>query len=136
VPGALYAARLLTFAGVVVAWVFFRADTLDSAVRMIGAMAGGYGVALPRAWLAPLAARWGGALPAWIGVGGMGTLGGGTQLAWLGAALVIVWALPNTQEIMARRWEPSLRWAVIVALLAFAGIIGLTRASTFIYFNF
>ena len=66
----------------------------------------------------------------------MGTLGGWAQLAWLSAAVVIVWGLPNTQEIMARRWEPSVRWAVIVAGLAFAGILGLTRASTFIYFNF
>jgi D-alanyl-lipoteichoic acid acyltransferase DltB (MBOAT superfamily) len=136
VPGAAHAARLLTFTAVVVAWVFFRADTLDTAVRVLRAMAGGYGVSLPRAWLAPLAARWGGALPDWIGVGGMGTLGGWRQLAWLSAALVIVWAFPNTQETMARRWEPSARWAVIVAVLAFAAIMGLTRASTFIYFNF
>jgi D-alanyl-lipoteichoic acid acyltransferase DltB (MBOAT superfamily) len=136
VPGAVYAGRLLTFTSVVVAWVFFRADTMDTALHVLRAMAGGYGVALPRAWLAPLAARWGGALPDWIGVGGMGTLGGWSQLAWLSAAVAIVWGFPNTQEIMARRWEPSVRWAVIVAVLAFAGIMGLTRASTFIYFNF
>jgi alginate O-acetyltransferase complex protein AlgI len=135
-PGAAHAARLLTFTGVVVAWVFFRADTLDTSVRMLVAMAGGNGVALPKAWLAPLAARWGGELPDWIGVGGMGSLGGWSQLAWLSAAMVIVWGLPNTQEIMARRWKPSATWAIIVAVLAFAGILGLTRASTFIYFNF
>ena len=136
VPGRAYAARLLTFTGVVVAWVFFRAESVDTAVHLLRSMAGGHGVSLPRAWLAPLAARWGGAIPDWLGVGGMGTLGGWTQLGWLSAALVIVWGLPNTQEVMARRWEPSPRWAVAVAAMAFVSILGLTRASTFIYFNF
>ena len=121
VPGGRYAARLLTFTCVVVAWVLFRADSLATAGAIIRSMAGGHGAGLPRAW---------------GGAGGMGTLAGWPQLAWLGAALVIVWGFPNTQQIMARRWEPSARWAVIVAVLAFLGIMGLTRASTFIYFNF
>jgi D-alanyl-lipoteichoic acid acyltransferase DltB (MBOAT superfamily) len=121
VPGGRYAARLLTFTCVVVAWVLFRADSLATAGAIIRSMAGGHGAGLPKAW---------------GGAGGMGTLAGWPQLAWLGAALVIVWGFPNTQQIMARRWEPSARWAVIVAVLAFLGIMGLTRASTFIYFNF
>jgi alginate O-acetyltransferase complex protein AlgI len=121
VPGAGYAARLLTFTCVVVGWVLFRADTLETAAAMIRSMAGGHGISFPRAW---------------GGAGGMGTLGGLPQLAWLGLGLVIVWVFPNTQQIMARQWEPSARWAAIVALLAFLGIMGLTRASTFIYFNF
>jgi len=116
-----HAARLLTFVCVVVAWVLFRADRVETAAAMIRGMAGGYGVALPRAW---------------GGTGGMGTLAGLPQLGWLAAALTIVWGFPNTQQIMADRWEPSARWAVIVAALAFLGIMGLTRASTFIYFNF
>jgi alginate O-acetyltransferase complex protein AlgI len=137
-PGRAYtcAARLLTFTGIVVAWVFFRADSVGTAVHVLRSMAGGYGVSLPRAWLAPLVARWGGAVPDWLGVGGMGTLGGWAQLGWLGAALVIVWGMPNTQEVMARRWEPSPGWAAAVAAMAFVSILGLTRASTFIYFNF
>jgi alginate O-acetyltransferase complex protein AlgI len=133
--GGRYAARLLTFTCVVVAWVLFRAETLHSAIGMIRGMAGGHGVALPRTWVAPLAEAWGGALPAWLGVGGMGTLAGWPQLAWIAFGLLAVWRFPNTQEIM-RRWEPSPRWAVAVAVLAFLGIMGLTRASTFIYFNF
>jgi hypothetical protein len=46
-----------------------------------------------------------------------------------------VWGFPNTQQTLAR-WEPSPRWAVLVGVLAFLGIMGLTRASSFIYFNF
>lgn len=134
--GSSYAARLLTFAAVVVAWVFFRADSLDVAWSLARAMAGANGVALPRSWLEPLAARWGGAIPAWLGVGGMGTLAGWPELAWIAAGLAVVWGLPNTQEIMARRWEPSPAWAVAVAALAVFSIFGLTRASPFIYFNF
>jgi alginate O-acetyltransferase complex protein AlgI len=120
-PGARHAARLLTFLCVVVAWVLFRADSLDTAGAIIRAMAGGHGVALPRAF---------------GGKGGMGTLAGAPQLAWLGAGLIVVWGFPNTQQIMATRWEPSARWAAAVAALAFLGIMGLTRASAFIYFNF
>jgi D-alanyl-lipoteichoic acid acyltransferase DltB (MBOAT superfamily) len=130
------AARLLTFTTVVVAWVFFRADSFDTAVRIERSMAGASGIALPRAWLAPIASHWGGLVPAWIRTGGMATLGGSAELAWLAAGFAIVWGLPNTQEIMARRWAPTPAWALAAAALAFVSFLGLTSASAFIYFNF
>jgi D-alanyl-lipoteichoic acid acyltransferase DltB (MBOAT superfamily) len=130
------AARLLTFAAVVAAWVFFRADSLESAIRIQQSMAGGHGVALPRAWIAPIASHFNGVVPAWIHAGGMATLGGPIEIAWLAATLAIVWTLPNTQEIMARRWTPSPAWALATAALAFVAILGLTSAFAFIYFNF
>ena len=144
VRGGRYAGRLATFLCVVGAWVFFRAESVESAVDILRAMGGAYGVSLPRSWMAPLAERWAIALPAWIGAGGMGTLGGWPQLAWLLAALAIVWGLPNTQQIMAwwpgarpwLTWKPTPRWAAAAAALAILGILGLTRASSFIYFNF
>jgi D-alanyl-lipoteichoic acid acyltransferase DltB (MBOAT superfamily) len=129
-------ARLLTFAAVVSAWVFFRADSLGTAIRIEQSMVGAHGIALPRAWLAPILSHANGVVPGWIHAGGMGTLGGPRELAWLGAALAIVWTLPNTQEIMARRWTPSPAWALATAALAFVSILGLTGASAFIYFNF
>ena len=153
---ARYASRLLTFACVVVAWVFFRAESMEAARAMIRSMAGLDGVSLPRSWMDPVVARFGTALPAWIGTGGMRTLGGWPQLAWLAAALGITWGLPNTQQIMARwpwlqaadpranlpparaglLWEPSASWAAVTAVLACLGLLGLSRASAFIYFNF
>jgi D-alanyl-lipoteichoic acid acyltransferase DltB (MBOAT superfamily) len=135
-PRATVSARLLTFPAVVVAWVFFRSDSLDTALHITRAMAGGSGVALPRSWIEPLLRHWGVATPGWVRVGGMGTIGGWPELAWLAAALVIVWALPNTQEIMARHWRPSPAWALAAASLAAIGILGFTSASPFIYFNF
>lgn len=139
-----HAARFATFLAVVVAWVCFRADSIASAVDMLGAMAGANGASIPRSWAAVAAERWGVALPGWIGVGGMGTLGGVPQLGWLAAGLAIVWGLPNTQQIMAwwpgaspwLTWKPSPGWAATAAALAVLGILGLTRASSFIYFNF
>jgi D-alanyl-lipoteichoic acid acyltransferase DltB (MBOAT superfamily) len=138
------AARGVTFLAVVVAWVLFRAPSMEAAIDIMRAMAGGYGLALPRSWIAPLAARLGVAVPAWLGVGGMGTLGGTPQLAWLAMAAAIVWGLPNTQQWMAwwpgappsLRWRPAPRWALVTAALLVLGILGLTRASAFIYFNF
>lgn len=147
VPGGRTIARLLTFVCVVAAWVLFRADSLESAAGVLRAMAGSYGVALPRVWVATLTAWWI-PLPPGLGAGGMGTLGGLPQLLWLTAGLLIVWGLPNTQQIMGRwpggcadshaavRWTPSPRWALAGAALAFLGILGLTRGSNFIYFNF
>ena len=41
----------LTFVAVVVAWVFFRANSFDAALAMLGAMAGANGVAVPPDWL-------------------------------------------------------------------------------------
>jgi len=154
VPGSRYAARLVTFAAVVIAWVLFRADTLDSAGRIIGAMFGANGFVLPHAWSARIAALAGGGAPGPV-ARGMGTLGGGSELGWLAASFVVVWLCPNTQQIMAAwarshfashamalaepahlAWQPVPRWGLAIALLAFIGIMGLTRASAFIYFNF
>ena len=53
VRGGRYAGRLATFLCVVSAWVFFRAESVESAVDILRAMGGAYGVSLPRSWLAP-----------------------------------------------------------------------------------
>jgi D-alanyl-lipoteichoic acid acyltransferase DltB (MBOAT superfamily) len=42
---------LITFLAVVVAWVVFRADSVNSALAILKAMAGMYGFNLPDAWL-------------------------------------------------------------------------------------
>ncbi|MGB5717793.1 MAG: MBOAT family protein, partial [Gammaproteobacteria bacterium] len=44
-------ARLLTFTVVVVAWVFFRAESLPGAMHLLSAMAGGNGLSLPESEL-------------------------------------------------------------------------------------
>lgn len=116
----------LTFSAVVVAWVFFRADSLPDAMRMVWGMSGsnGFGLMTPDT---PLA------------------------LALLAVLLGIVWIAPNTQQIAAKfepglqnatpsglfAWRPSLRWALITGVLAGIAVVGIAQRHTeFLYFQF
>src|SRR5205814_2239593 len=80
-PGRV-ASTLLTFLFVVVAWVFFRAESLHAAGAMLGAMTGT--------------------------TSGAGALGLGRRQRLLLAALVVAaWTLSHTQQITAR-YQPAL----------------------------
>jgi alginate O-acetyltransferase complex protein AlgI len=129
-------ATLLTFLCVIVAWVFFRADSFGAATSILASVAGLHGLNL--------------ALTSEIRPG----------LAWIIFLLPAVWLLPNTQQFLDAfapaidydspasrpdapnpffaRWifQPSAAWGVAVGLLSVAAILGFTRASAFIYFNF
>jgi len=143
---------LLTFLAVTVAWVFFRADSLDSALSMLASMAGLNGIVLPDAWLA----KWGG-FGAWLAVQGVAfgatdNLIPGGAINWIWISLLIVWLAPNTQQIMAAhrpaldmptdtpttrlRWKPTARAALAVWLLGFVAIVNLNKQSVFLYFQF
>ena len=122
--------RLLTFAAVVVAWVFFRADSFTTAARMIEAMAG-------------LSST---------------TLAATANENWRRGALLIVlltacaWWMPNVAEIFRMErpaltaavaafptrltWHASLRWIIVSGLLLAAGIMTFHRNSPFLYFQF
>jgi alginate O-acetyltransferase complex protein AlgI len=121
-PLANVAALLLTFLSVVIAWVFFRADSLDSALYVLSKMADPSHVAFGRGEIANFG------------------------LIVIYAALV--WFAPNTQAIMgydhknrtvgeklsAWRLRPLFLYAA-AAVLAF-GILGIQQHSEFIYFRF
>jgi len=147
------AARVCTLVAVIVAWVFFRAETLAGALRMLKGMAGGNGMVVPQKYLA----RWG-EVGEWLAVHGVAFqttrfLTSLTPLVNLVILLVLCASLlPNTQEIMAR-YEPALgyggagprRWyefsirpltAVAGAGLFLVSFFHLTRVSAFLYFNF
>lgn len=126
-------ARLLTFGVVVVAWVFFRADSLTAAVAILKGMAGLNGFARHEA-------NW----------------GGGQELKWLLLMFVVAWGLPNVQQLLHRHrpaiqtypgeiapprwrrlaWQPSAGWALVTALLFVAALINLSRVSEFLYYQF
>lgn len=136
---------LLTFLAVVIAWVFFRAQTLDVGLRILTGMMGRNGALLPPAILehlqpfAPFQAALG------IGSGGSGTQFVSTWL-WTGALFLIAFFAPNTQEIVAkvqaslqarqRRPWMGQAWAMAMGVAAFIGFLSINRANAFLYWQF
>jgi alginate O-acetyltransferase complex protein AlgI len=121
-PAATLAGAVLTFLSVVVAWVFFRADNIDSALYVLVRMADPTRLALGRAEI--------------------------FNLAFIAFYAALAWFAPNTQAIMGydharravgeglRQAQPR-PWFLYAtsAVLAF-GILGIQQHSEFIYFRF
>lgn len=140
------AATLLTFLSVVIAWVFFRATSLDAALRVLEAMLGVNGLVLPVEWqaaLGPATAQDG----AWLHFGRLEAFGGLRQCGWIAMLMAIVWLCPNSQTLISRISEHRMsfhheRWAwmslggLTVAIFMLAAINGSHSSSEFIYFNF
>ena len=138
----------LTFFAVVVAWVFFRSKSLDAALRMLEAMAGGNGWVLPIEWRHELAALPGASI-AGLRFDDLTAFAGARQMIWVAVLLAIAWFCPNSQQIMLRlgRWQlgrvagaSALRWAALGAIAVIVFMLAAINAShgvsEFIYFNF
>ena len=150
------ASRGLTFAAVVFGWAMFRAEDLDAACNMFEAMIGNNGVALRAHYfglLGPL-----GPVLADLGVRFeedlmmVGSRAGASMIAML----VMVWFMPNTQQIMARyrpaletcvgqikrprfsllAWRPTVGWAVIIGGMAVVSVVFASRVNEFLYYQF
>lgn len=128
---------ILTFLCVVLAWVVFRAETVDGASHLLAAMAGEHGIVLPTTpaeiapWLAPLPVV---VLPA------------------LAVSAVIVFLLPNVPQLFAEHlklpreaadaprprhvWRFDLLHGAMPGFLAFWSLASLARPQQFLYFNF
>jgi alginate O-acetyltransferase complex protein AlgI len=150
--GTAYAvgARLLTFAAVAFAWIFFRAWDFATAADIIGGMFGSHGVSLPSAArLFDGAFRAVGWSPRYDGIQWVDASG----LFVLVLAMVLAWFAPNTQELFCRfepclepmtgrdtrsrlYWTPTATWAITIALLFCACLLSLHRPSEFLYFQF
>ena len=121
-PLARLAGFVLTFLAVVVAWVFFRADSMAQALSILSKMAD------------PTRIVFGGAEIA--------------KAALIALYAVIAWFLLNTQEIMGYdhrnrtvgehlRAVPMRPWFLYASAAALAfGIFGIQQHSEFIYFRF
>lgn len=94
-------ARVITFAAIVVSWVFFRAGSYDASLEIIKGMMGMNGFLLPESWLPKLG--WGGEWLAVHGVefGYLRTFTGSAAYLWIALLAIIAWFMPNTQQIMA-----------------------------------
>jgi D-alanyl-lipoteichoic acid acyltransferase DltB (MBOAT superfamily) len=143
----------LTFLAVVVAWVFFRAESMTAAFAMLRAMAGGNGVVLP---LSPVLSSLASPLSAWgIGVGEFAAYAQMSSaptkmLFGLFACGVIAWGFPNSQQLLdghrpaleaapsasRLRWRPSAGWTALTVVGLFYALIEMGKVSEFLYFQF
>jgi len=146
----------LTFIAVVVAWVVFRATSIDGAGTMLRAMSGIDGIALPTSWMSALGPV-SGMLSA-VGVetdAALRVTGGFVSVGAVAFAAAIAFLLPNVQQVMSRTtpvlsegmavlspikdricWKPSLGWAIYIGLTAAITFGFLARVSEFLYFQF
>jgi alginate O-acetyltransferase complex protein AlgI len=151
-------ATMITFIAVCIAWVFFRAPDMATALTILRGMHGGYGIALPESiWrhaqvLQPMFER----------AGVTSYLGGGAVFieawSWIAFAAAITFLFPNTQEITRRyepaldfapapaggikpiarllAWAPTRGWAIAIGTLALVSMLTLNRPTDFLYFQF
>jgi len=141
-PVATLAGRVLTFLAVVVAWVFFRAESFSGAGNILAGMTGLSTVYEPRLWDGVTAQT----APIW---------------AAMICLAIIVFLLPNSIEFTERynpvlglkkflrdrrpegflplRWQPTTGWAAAISLLFAVALVQtyrLAELTEFIYFNF
>ena len=122
---------MITFLAVVSAQIFFRADSVQSAFAVIRGAVGANGI---------------GQLP----------FLGSQLMQWAALCLlfVVIWWMPNTQEILGRysgeavaqagrvqfsqllSWQPSWGWRLLIGGAFFASFVLLKAASRFLYFQF
>jgi alginate O-acetyltransferase complex protein AlgI len=137
------ASQALTLLSVIVAWVFFRANSIDAALGILGSMSGHSGVTLPASLVRYLPATWSPALAHWgVHFGDLGSAYGGVaQVLWIAVLMTVCLYLPNTQQWIdsgrgSLRWTPSTRWAAVLGLATAWCILQLGNLSEFLYFQF
>jgi alginate O-acetyltransferase complex protein AlgI len=122
--------RLLTFLAVCVAWVFFRADSTDTAFTLLQSMFLVNGFEYQET----------------------SYFKGAGDLIIVILTLLYIWYMPNTYELFARyktallqnidvrqhviAWRPSTGWLVLLTITFVVAILNLSRVSEFIYFQF
>ncbi|QKI88895.1 MBOAT family O-acyltransferase [Thiomicrorhabdus xiamenensis] len=125
--------HLITFLAVVVAWVFFRAADIGTALSILHSMAGMNEITA-ESYLVPLDM----AIPVIFGL------------------LFLAWFAPNTQQIVGYTgpdkldagefepeppkqviaWKPAPQWVLAVGALAGLSVMSLSKVSEFLYFQF
>ena len=114
-PGALglIVRRVATLEFVVLAWVFFRADSIESAGRVIAATFTAWNRVPQFGWLAVVA------------------IAAGLGLQYLPAAVT-----DRMQDFLSRRWPVAQGIVFGVVLFAIIGVFGAEGVSNFIYIGF
>jgi D-alanyl-lipoteichoic acid acyltransferase DltB (MBOAT superfamily) len=144
--GAKLTGGLLTFLAVVVAWVFFRADSFTTAWSMLQSMIGMNGIAL----------NFNGSFPA-------SEVGIRSAIAIITLGLILVWFFPNVHQMLVRykpswedladvkinfislsqgsipswlTWQPTPIYGCVMGSIFMICVFTLTRVSEFLYFQF
>ena len=150
--GKFHGAGFITFIAVVVGWVFFRATDFATALNMLNGMAGLNGVSLNAGsslvyTMSQHGIQLAGLMP-------LTKLNPGNAINIIVLAMLIVFILPNLEEIMSAyqpsltkkkkltgimsllSWSPSLPHAATALLLGYLVIGSLHKQSPFLYFQF
>jgi alginate O-acetyltransferase complex protein AlgI len=146
-PGML--AQALTFAFVLVAWVAFRAESVEAAARIWGAMAAppdpvAFMQAILR-WPALQAAATASWIGNWPGSGVSADIS--QSVPWIAAGMAIVFFAPNSMQLVGfvepprpmLAYDPnSITKPVVLGILLLLSVVTMltTRSTQFIYFNF
>jgi D-alanyl-lipoteichoic acid acyltransferase DltB (MBOAT superfamily) len=154
-------ACFVTFLALVIAWVFFRAKDLDSALLMIKGMLGINGISIPLT----IADKLGTPIKSLLSSLGIALVTeGASQMfftyLWSIALLAIAWFTPNTQEWLKHynpaldyqpikassepsnhwgkslSWQPNKFWSITLGIIAGIGLVYLRKATVFLYFQF
>ncbi|AFY57995.1 putative membrane protein involved in D-alanine export [Rivularia sp. PCC 7116] len=152
---------LLTFVAVVVGWVFFRAESIDTALVILKGMIGLNGVSVAESLSGKLGflQNWNIQANGWLPI-----IGGKLTdiVLFINFLLIITWFTPNTQQWMIKfnttleqdamnkdekhqnsvleklAWQPNISFSIIFGTIFFIAIKLILEApkSEFLYFNF
>ena len=125
-------AWFLTFNFVNLTWVFFRAQTMDDALKVVQGMAGTNGLGLPAPLVDSLAVLDSLGLELRRGVGLMDEV---SLAFWMLAAMAIVFARRNSQQLSAAFTASRLQ-LLLAAAVFLAGLVYSGGSAEFIYFDF
>lgn len=143
----------ITLLAVMAAWVFFRAESAETALYVLWCMTGKYGIALQDTggWLAKCIGALGFEVQD-VGISRNLRINEKWYILWL--ALALVFFAPTTHELMKKKlaldpgavaaklkdaklaWKPSTGWALGAAAMAGLSLLLLTKVNAFIYFQF
>lgn len=144
-----YVSRFITFFFIVIAWVYFRADSMDSANMMIKSLFGYGGVIWPEearyqlGVFADIFAQWG------MRYQYLSYFNGIDHVLLMTALLLFVLFSPNVHQLFYHTpavinppdpsnisWRPEKKWMIIIMLAAVTSILKLGQVSEFLYFQF